>query len=473
MVDLSELQRAGLFSGPILSKCPAALQQVQARCEQLRARRGQGSARGASGGLRASRERDRARRPKLRRCAGCALARPHARPTARRARAASPHVPTRHRRRAPKTRLPRLKTPSTGGPERLHGFGPASLARGARDAAAAAERGRGRAEGRRGPEGGGDHTDGAAPMNEREQNLTWLPLQQLCAAADGPANWRWRGGWRSAGAWQGAGAACSAGPLAGACASRQPAAPRLNAKPRRHPPLRQADVSLHLPMRVGDYTDFYASKHHAHNCGVMFRDAAQALPRNWWAARGARARGRRPARCSGVERALGRARKVGSTGGGEAAAAPALAAPPSPRGAPRLQRPGGVHNLAAARPHPLPPRRAGCTCQLDTTAARRRSWFRGRRCGGLGEPGRHDFFRRQARAAGGCCCPQRRAAAGRRAATWQRAARGGRDTQGPPAPNRRAPQGPGPGRGHRPAADAGLRRSGFRAGDGARLGPGG
>ncbi|KAI8469420.1 MAG: Fumarylacetoacetase [Monoraphidium minutum] len=45
--------------------------------------------------------------------------------------------------------------------------------------------------------------------------------------------------------------------------------------------LRMADVQLHLPMAVGDYTDFYASKHHAHNCGVMFRDAAQALPRNW------------------------------------------------------------------------------------------------------------------------------------------------------------------------------------------------
>lgn len=42
-----------------------------------------------------------------------------------------------------------------------------------------------------------------------------------------------------------------------------------------------SDVQLHLPMVVGDYTDFYASKHHAHNCGVMFRDAAQALPRNW------------------------------------------------------------------------------------------------------------------------------------------------------------------------------------------------
>jgi hypothetical protein len=53
--------------------------------------------------------------------------------------------------------------------------------------------------------------------------------------------------------------------------------------PRSFPRNRQAEVELHLPMSVGDYTDFYASKHHAHNCGVMFRDAAQALPRNWWA----------------------------------------------------------------------------------------------------------------------------------------------------------------------------------------------
>lgn len=42
-----------------------------------------------------------------------------------------------------------------------------------------------------------------------------------------------------------------------------------------------ADVELHLPFAIGDYTDFYASKHHAHNCGVMFRDPSQALPRNW------------------------------------------------------------------------------------------------------------------------------------------------------------------------------------------------
>ncbi|GBF94003.1 fumarylacetoacetase [Raphidocelis subcapitata] len=42
-----------------------------------------------------------------------------------------------------------------------------------------------------------------------------------------------------------------------------------------------SDVTLHLPFSVGDYTDFYASRYHAHNCGVMFRDASVALPRNW------------------------------------------------------------------------------------------------------------------------------------------------------------------------------------------------
>ena len=48
----------------------------------------------------------------------------------------------------------------------------------------------------------------------------------------------------------------------------------------------QADVDLHLPIAVGDYTDFYASRHHAYNCGVLFRDAAEALPRNWCGSEG-------------------------------------------------------------------------------------------------------------------------------------------------------------------------------------------
>ena len=43
----------------------------------------------------------------------------------------------------------------------------------------------------------------------------------------------------------------------------------------------QADATLHLPVTVGDYTDFYASRHHAHNVGALFRDPARALNPNW------------------------------------------------------------------------------------------------------------------------------------------------------------------------------------------------
>ncbi|MEM6647716.1 MAG: fumarylacetoacetase [Bacteroidota bacterium] len=42
-----------------------------------------------------------------------------------------------------------------------------------------------------------------------------------------------------------------------------------------------SDVDLHLPMRVGDYTDFYASRHHATNVGTLFRGPEHALPPNW------------------------------------------------------------------------------------------------------------------------------------------------------------------------------------------------
>ena len=42
----------------------------------------------------------------------------------------------------------------------------------------------------------------------------------------------------------------------------------------------QADVTLHLPMEIGDYTDFYASLHHATNVGSMFRPDNPLLP-NW------------------------------------------------------------------------------------------------------------------------------------------------------------------------------------------------
>jgi fumarylacetoacetase len=39
-----------------------------------------------------------------------------------------------------------------------------------------------------------------------------------------------------------------------------------------------ADVELLLPMRIGDYSDFYASIHHATNVGSMFRPENPLLP---------------------------------------------------------------------------------------------------------------------------------------------------------------------------------------------------
>ena len=40
-------------------------------------------------------------------------------------------------------------------------------------------------------------------------------------------------------------------------------------------------VTLVLPARVGDYTDFYSSRDHASNVGIMLRGAANALQPNW------------------------------------------------------------------------------------------------------------------------------------------------------------------------------------------------
>ncbi|RDW62466.1 hypothetical protein BP6252_11899 [Coleophoma cylindrospora] len=40
-------------------------------------------------------------------------------------------------------------------------------------------------------------------------------------------------------------------------------------------------VQTHLPMFIGDYTDFYAGKNHAYNIGVMFRGPANALQPNY------------------------------------------------------------------------------------------------------------------------------------------------------------------------------------------------
>jgi fumarylacetoacetase len=38
---------------------------------------------------------------------------------------------------------------------------------------------------------------------------------------------------------------------------------------------------MHMPVHVGNYTDFYASEQHAFNVGVMFRDPKNALLPNW------------------------------------------------------------------------------------------------------------------------------------------------------------------------------------------------
>ena len=43
----------------------------------------------------------------------------------------------------------------------------------------------------------------------------------------------------------------------------------------------QKDVVMQLPARIGDYTDFYSSYHHAHNVGTMLRGPENALMPNW------------------------------------------------------------------------------------------------------------------------------------------------------------------------------------------------
>ncbi len=43
----------------------------------------------------------------------------------------------------------------------------------------------------------------------------------------------------------------------------------------------QSEAKMHLPVRIGDYTDFYSSIEHATNVGKMFRDPEYALLPNW------------------------------------------------------------------------------------------------------------------------------------------------------------------------------------------------
>ena len=45
--------------------------------------------------------------------------------------------------------------------------------------------------------------------------------------------------------------------------------------------IHQSKVKLHIPVKIGDYTDFYSSEQHATNVGAMFRDPENALLPNW------------------------------------------------------------------------------------------------------------------------------------------------------------------------------------------------
>lgn len=45
--------------------------------------------------------------------------------------------------------------------------------------------------------------------------------------------------------------------------------------------LNQSDAIMHLPLRIGDYTDFYSSLEHATNVGKLYRDPENALMPNW------------------------------------------------------------------------------------------------------------------------------------------------------------------------------------------------
>ncbi len=47
------------------------------------------------------------------------------------------------------------------------------------------------------------------------------------------------------------------------------------------PLVAMAEATLHLPIRVTEFTDFYASKNHAFNVGVLFRGPENALPPQW------------------------------------------------------------------------------------------------------------------------------------------------------------------------------------------------
>src|SRR5213078_2952113 len=63
--------------------------------------------------------------------------------------------------------------------------------------------------------------------------------------------------------------------------STETATLRDNAELRGHAFHKQSEVTMQLPARIGGYTDFYSSYHHAHNVGTMLRGPENALMPNW------------------------------------------------------------------------------------------------------------------------------------------------------------------------------------------------
>ncbi len=56
---------------------------------------------------------------------------------------------------------------------------------------------------------------------------------------------------------------------------------RDNADLRKQVLVTQSEVTMDMPVQIGDYTDFYSSIEHATNVGTMFRDPSNALLPNW------------------------------------------------------------------------------------------------------------------------------------------------------------------------------------------------
>lgn len=56
---------------------------------------------------------------------------------------------------------------------------------------------------------------------------------------------------------------------------------RTNEEIRSQAILDAGSATMHMPVNVGDYTDFYSSREHATNVGTMFRDPNNALLPNW------------------------------------------------------------------------------------------------------------------------------------------------------------------------------------------------